>query len=160
MRTKSFWGRGLWPYIQSEKLLAWVGGRVSALTVAVTEEAYDINKYEWSKKQSEDDPKHSISPEEFGEYLVKDLRCLLKPAARTKTTWLLNYWQWYDRKTLWSQLPINLPVCISISSCFLLRRLLLLFCFLFLLLQLLQFFRPLQSFLVSTVKFISLINIQ
>lgn len=76
MRIKSFWGRGLWPYIQSEKLLAWDGGlcrSVSALTVAVTEEAYDIDKYEWSKKQSEDDPKHSISPEEFWEYPVKDL---------------------------------------------------------------------------------------
>lgn len=74
MRIKSFWGRGLWPYIQSEKrLLAWDGRRVSALAVAVAEEAYDINKNEWSKKQSEDDPKNSISLEEFWKYPVKDL---------------------------------------------------------------------------------------
>lgn len=74
----SFGGGSLRPYIQSKKLLlAWNGGllcrRVSAVTVAATEEVYDIDQYEWSKEQSEDNPKHPIPSEEFGAYPVNDL---------------------------------------------------------------------------------------
>lgn len=94
---------------------------------------------------------------------ISGQRPLMPPQTccnRTKTTWLLIYWQWFDRQTLWGQLPISVCVFIIISSCFLLRVLRLLFGFLFLLLQLLKFFKPFKSFLESTVKLISFINIQ
>ncbi len=103
-------------------------------------------KTEWGRSKALDFAGRILGISGQGTLMPPQTCC--KDKNNMTTELLTIIWQ----QTLWSQLPISLPVFISISCCFLLRVLLLLF---FLLLQLLKIFRPLKSFLVSTVKLIS-----